>query len=591
MMSSYQLANLELIAKSISELHFEEILTNLCEQNPNHFSICFKSGVKYLFEGSLSLWQTLQINPLSLKRLIEKNNTREETENLSAGQFFLDIQHEIGINDITMAHFLEEMHNTLYSECKILEKIKNLSIDQIEKIPFDQLQFFLSGHPKILLNKGRMGFGVKALDNYAPENEKTMQFMWLLVHKDLPIFSSNTFEKSLDQNYFYQNVFSENENHEITHFLNTHFLNSEDYTLFPVHPWQFDRFIAIQYASYIDNKTIIPFKTAGAMYRPQISLRTFFNADNEKSCDIKVSLTVLNTSAYRGIGALGIETSHELSSYLSMIIEKDQFFHDHPTHVLKEIAAASIVHPYFSKIQSPPYRYNEMLGYIVRESHHHYLKQDESALMSGAFFLKDKLGKSLIAEYIKRSNIEADKWIEAYTRNVILPLYHLQLSHGVGIVAHGQNIVVKFKNFLPTGVFLKDFQGDLRFSQSIKDNLPEGLSKIKTLPADYLIHDLLTGHFITVWRFISPLLQAEEVISEEKTYAIMGNVIEEYLKKYWPEIYHNHGHPLNLLRTKIEKIILNKVRFTIGYQDSDERPVPLTGTALKNPLAQTRDII
>lgn len=591
MMSSYQQANLELIAKSISELHFEEIITELIEHKPNEFSVTFQSGVTYFFHGVYSLWQTLQIDAKSIKRQVDKNKFIQENENLSAGQFFIDIQKEIAINDITLAHFLEEMHNTLYSETKIIEKIKNLSFNQIEEIPFDQLQFYLSGHPKILLNKGRMGFGVNALENYAPESEKNMQFMWLLVHKDLPLFSSNTTEENLFHNYFYQNVFSKENCHELSNYLSTHSINQNDYTLFPVHPWQFDRFIAIQYSTYIDNKKFIPFKLAGANFRPQISLRTFFNADNKKSCDIKVSLTVLNTSAYRGIGSTGIETSFELSNYLSTIIDQDAFFSDHPTHVLKEKVAASIAHPHFSELQFPPYRYNEMLGYIVRESHHQYLKDDESALMSGAFFLKDKMEKSLIAEYIKRSNVGADKWIETYTRKVILPLYHLQLSHGVGIVAHGQNIVVKFKNYLPSGVFLKDFQGDLRFSQTIKENFPEVLTTIKKLPPEYLIHDLLTGHFITVWRFISPLLQAENIISEEKTYAIMGNVIEDYLKQYQTEIYQSHDHPLNLLRTKIERVILNKVRFTIGYQDSETRPVPLTGTPLKNPLAKARNIL
>lgn len=590
-MTTYQKANLDLIAKSISELHFEEILTNLVEHTDHNYSLNLSCGVSYFFHAHYTIWQTLVIDPLTIKRKDQLKNIIQDASNLLAAQFFLDIQKEMDINDITMAHFLEEMHHTLFSEATILEKIQSLSFNDHIHIAtsVDQLQFYLSGHPKILLNKGRMGFGAEALKKYAPENERPMKFFWLLVHNALPVFSHprtvSTNNQNLYEHYFFNNCFSIDDQNNLKNLIKDLSLNPNDYTLFPVHPWQYDRYIAIHYALDIAMNKIIPFKRAGALYQPQISLRTFMNTENAKACDIKVSLTVLNTSAYRGISTAGVESSYELSDFLTTIISNDPFFHHHPTHVLKEITAASIPHPHYSMIKAPPYRYNEMLGYVVRESHHHYLNKGEWALMSGAFFLKDKVEQSLIGQYIKHSKITVDQWIEAYTKNVILPLYHLQLSHGIGLVSHGQNIVVKFKNFCPSGVFLKDFQGDLRFSTDPTHKKPEKLKAIKTLPPEYLIHDLFTGHFLTVWRFISPLLEKEGLISENKIYNIMAKIIGNYLKDYHPVIYLNPYHPLNLLRPKMEKIILNKVRFSLGYQDSEMRPLPLTGTPLDNPLA------
>lgn len=588
-MTPYQKANLNLIAKSISELHFEEILKVqehfFIEAKTHQFSLHLQSGVRYEFQAKKTIWDTLKIDPTSLKRFPLLNDAKFDTK-LFAAQFFLDAQKEMAITDITLAHFLEEMHNTLYSEEKIIRKIANLSISNIHTQNIDDLQFYLSGHPKILLNKGRLGFGASALKHFSPEEEQSIQFFWLLIHRDLFLKSHTTDELKIEENYFYNNVFSLAEQKNLIIFAEKNNIDLSSYSLFPVHPWQMDRFVEIQYKEEIDQQKIIPYKEAGVEYQPQISLRTFSNKANKKECDIKVSLTILNTSAYRGIAPEGVVTSHAITQYLSNIIEKDFFFKEHPTHVLKEVDAASIPHRYFSKIAAPPYRYNEMLGYIVRESHYHYLQSDEVALMAGSFFLVDIDNKSLIGECIKRSGLSPDEWIENYTKNVILPLYHLQLTHGVGLVAHGQNIVVKLKNHVPNGVFLKDFQGDLRLAKDPRFHFPPSLSTIKQLPPEYLIHDLITGHFITTWRFISPLLESENIITEKNCYQTMAKIIHQYLENHHPTILKTKDHPLNLMREKWEKVILNKVRFTIGYQDSEMRPTPLTGNELLNPLYQ-----
>lgn len=44
------------------------------------------------------------------------------------------------------------------------------------------------------------------------------------------------------------------------------------------------------------------------------------------------------------------------------------------------------------------------------------------------------------------------------------------------------------------------------------------------LSADYLIHDLQTGHFVTVLRFISPLMQACN-LSEYRFYQLLAQVL------------------------------------------------------------------
>ena len=138
------------------------------------------------------------------------------------------------------------------------------------------------------------------------------------------------------------------------------------------------------------------------------------------------------------------------------------------------------------------------------------------------------------------------------------------------------------KNFRPVGVILKDFQGDLRLADnSILLERPEFLeiaAKIDKMPANYLIHDLMTGHMVTVLRFVSEVMEESDGLKEIEFYKILSSVVSEYLegKSIDPE--------LNFLNQSIHRVLLNKVRFKVGYGDSSERPKPVVGNNLVSPL-------
>jgi aerobactin synthase len=149
-------------------------------------------------------------------------------------------------------------------------------------------------------------------------------------------------------------------------------------------------------------------------------------------------------------------------------------------------------------------------------------------------------------------------------------------------VAHGQNIVLIMKDYFPTGMILKDFHGDMRLSSELPVEGEKAFGSFKDrltqLPRHYLIHDLITGSFITVHRFISLVMKESMNYPEENYYALMNQVLKD-----------EPGSDI-LLRPEFEKLLLNKVRFKIGYGDSDERPLPILGGPLKNPIAHYKEI-
>ena len=553
--------NVELVAKSLAELLYEEIFFATEDKKKGTYSVHLKSGIIYRFEAKKSTWDFFQIAPDTIERI-------PQIASLEATVFFQDANADLEMSDITFAHFNEELHNTLYSEMKILHNRKNRNASELALLSGEELQPYLSGHPKILLNKGRIGFSANDLEKYAPEYCGKFQLMWIAVKKSELLEASSEEMRNYFKNQLLKNDLE---------------FTSDDYSLIPVHPWQFDRFIKVQFQKEIAQKSIIVLREMGPFYQPQISIRTLSNISDPSAYDLKLSLTILNTSAYRGIASDCIHIGPKLSEKIEQICQTDPLLIESNTSVLKEVYAASFVHPDFHAIKNAPYRYKEFLGCVVRESANSKIAKDEKAIMTGSLFFVDDKGCSLIGEYINRSGLSAEEWIKRYFSHVVIPLYHLQLSKGIGIVSHGQNIVLKLKSYKPSGMFIKDFQGDLRINQDYIKNYPESFKTIKTLPGQYLIHDLITGHFITVLRFISPILDKQKKLSEKKFYEILSLEIENYLQKYHPELKSND--PMNLLRPEFERVILNKVRFKNGYEDSAQRPLPLLGKNLINPLA------
>ncbi|MFN3454248.1 MAG: hypothetical protein ACK41T_04755, partial [Pseudobdellovibrio sp.] len=125
-------ANKNLIAKAIGELTFEEIISPLKVASSNEGSLwCdyrlnLASGINYEFKGWLTIFNYLRVKPESLKRFSEDSSASEP---LLAGQFFIDAQKELGLTDIVLGQYLQEMQTTLYSDVLLLSKNHELRVE------------------------------------------------------------------------------------------------------------------------------------------------------------------------------------------------------------------------------------------------------------------------------------------------------------------------------------------------------------------------------------------------------------------------------------------------------------------------------
>ncbi|ABA58282.1 Siderophore synthetase component, IucA/IucC [Nitrosococcus oceani ATCC 19707] len=571
---SWEIANRNLIAKAISELYFEEIISQeVREIKKGLYALKIEENLTYIFEAYKSVWCHLVIDERSLKR--------SDGLELDAANFFKETQHLTKMNDITLANFMEEMLHTLYSDQTILKK--KISSQEMSQLGFLEVESYLDGHPKIILNKGRIGWSPDDLSMFSPEHAKEIQFYRVAIKKNLVTVNHQK------EKFFSEIIYADLEKREINLLkekLANKKYNAESYYIIPIHPWQWENRIKIFFQKDISKNNIIFLSSAGDSYKPYISLRTFSNCSNPYLCDVKLPISILNTSCIRGIPARYISIASEISEGVEAIIKQDDCLFNANVDCLKDIAAFSYVEPSYKNIPGAPYQYKEFLGAVWRESSVTKLKSNEKCLMTGALSYLDGNKKSLIGCLIENSSLTIDEWLEEYFKKVVIPLYHLQSHYGIGLVAHGQNTILKLNNNAPSGLIIKDFHGDLRLNKNFpaetrKYFSDKTIEKLDILPSDHIIYDLITGHFISVLRFISQALFLSHGYKEKKFYSVLGTIIHDYEKKY-----PTRSKTPSLLTPNYHRVLLNKVRFIIGYQDTAQRPKPQLGNPLLNPLIE-----
>jgi len=569
---SWEIVNRNLIVKAISELYYEEIFTDgIREVEEGSYILELNEDITYHFNAFKSIWCDLVINADSLKR--------SDGLELDAARFFIETQHLTRMGDITLANFLEEMLHTLYSDQVLLQK--SISVDEMYQLDSLGIEAYLNGHPKLILNKGRIGWSPSDLLAFSPENSNAFRFYRVAIKKNLLTINC---QKDQSIGAVIGADLSDQEIDALKEACIDKKIDFDSYYIIPIHPWQWENKIRIFFQNDINKGNIVFLSSTGDLYRPHISIRTFSNCSNRQLYDVKLPISILNTSCVRGIPAHYISIASEISEGVESILKQDQVLLEANTDCLKDVAAFSYIAPEYCEIKDAPYRYKEFLGAIWRESSLTKLKQNEKCLMTGSLSYLDKNGNSLIGLLIEKSLLSIEHWLEQYFRKVVIPLYHLQSQYGIGLVAHGQNTLLKTKCGIPSGLIIKDFQGDLRLNK----NLPAKtrrlfsisvLNKIDFLPSEHIIYDLITGHFVSVLRFISQALFISHHYKEVNFYHLLGSVISDYESKYPTQ-----SNVPSLLTPNFHRVLLNKVRFEIGYQDSTQRPKPQLGNPLMNPL-------
>ncbi|MCO1336436.1 IucA/IucC family siderophore biosynthesis protein [Microbulbifer sp. OS29] len=575
-------ANRALLQKSMAELCYEQALRARAEED-GRYSVTLTSGVIYRFKGQMTIWDWLLIDSKSIERESDGQTLPAD----DAAQFFIDAGEDLEATPSTLGNLLHELANTLVADVNLLQKRERLDAQTLAALPDEQLQCLLDGHPKAMVNKGRIGWGAQEFNTYGTEAAQGVRLLWLAVRRELTVSGSST---QWDWPKLLAESLSEKELHQLDDVCQEKGVNWQEFLPLPVHPWQWQHHIRQHYAQQIFRGELVLLGEFGDEYLPQVSLRTLSNLARPQALHVKLPLTVLNTSCYRGIPGKFMRCGPALSEWMEQLCKRDEQLQARGTGVLQELAGVHVPHLHHELIDGTPYRYRELLGATWRQSPASLCVEGERHLLMAALLQRDASGKSVVSALIEASGLSVQAWLEQLFDATVVPLYHLLSRYGVGLVAHSQNLTLVLRDNKVVRVLLKDFQGDLRLAQGNfpdRADLPEAAAKaLDELPANYIIHDLFTGHFVTVLRYLSTQLMTECGLKELEFYQVLARVLRRYQASAIQDTASmaERFQQFNLFRPHIERVCINRVRLRQGYDDSAERPVPIVGGDLDNPL-------
>lgn len=570
-MTCWEQVNREMAAKILAELEYERVL-HASEITSGQWRIDLRQQ-HWIFSAKRGIWGWLHIDPASLEN--------SATPDVEAEQVLRQLALILAMTDAQTAEHLEDLYATLRSDMQLIQARQGMNADALIALDPDELQCLLSGHPKFIFNKGRRGWGLDALRAYAPEYRGRFRLHWVAVRRERLVWSCS---EDCNSHALLSSAMSQVELARFNQRWQECRLD-EGWLPLPLHPWQWQQKIALHFLPLLARGEMVDLGEFGDEFLAQQSLRTLTNASRHSSWDIKLPLTIYNTSCYRGIPGKYIAAGPMASHWLQQQFAQDATLAESGAKILGEPAAGYLLHEGYAALPAAPYRYQEMAGVIWRENPSCYLREGERAVLLAALMESDEAGRPLTDAWIAQSGLSAEVWLYRLFNATVIPFYHLMCRYGVSLIAHGQNVTLVMKDHVPQYILLKDFQGDMRLvDQAFPEaaSLPEAVKTVTArLSADYLIHDLQTGHFVTVLRFISRLTQYSGV-SETRFYQLLAEVITRYMDRH-PQMVERFAM-FDLFKPQIIRVVLNPVKLTYPGQDGGSRMLPHYLTDLDNPL-------
>lgn len=572
--------NRRFAAKMLSEFVFEQLLAY---ESKNDASFEIKIGqAVYAFNGMVNVWRQPLIDADSLVRIGQQHQDIPQPLD-DCNVLFNDLAAIMPCDALIWSQYVYECLNTLYSDYRLALKQHETAPEQWLALSPAKLHTLSDGHPKALPNKGRINWGEEELAHFSPEAQQAFQLRWLAVHQSVGRFWPQTNENARS---FYLHCMDDNTYRQQYHHLAQQGLNAEEYRLLPVHPWQWSHFISIQFRRLLAENLLVDLGISGDFYLPQPSLRTLSNITRPKMMDIKLPLTLLNTSSYRGLPECYLSIAAKLSQWLQTVCHQDALF-QHGVRVQAEPYSAFVPHPFYSRQTGAPYQYQEMLGAVWRESAESKSDTGETVYMAAVLQQKLPDGQSMIGRLIQQSGLPVEEWLSRLFDVTAVPLWHWQCAYGLGFISHGQNLNIVFENHAPKAILLKDIQGDLfvseHFPQPPSAALPPDIAAIlPKMPPHYLIHNLWTGYFASVLRFSAGLLHQESLFSETAFWQLLAKRLRRYQEQHpqWQTAFDAY----DLFQPMMPRLSINRARLASGYDNRAARPGHIRAEDIRNPL-------
>ncbi|MFD7323404.1 IucA/IucC family protein [Streptomyces sp. NPDC059875] len=572
-----------LLAKTIGEFAYEEIVepvpADTATDTPGHpdrYLLRLDDGSSLTFTARRGAYGSWRVAPGSLNL-----DGRPMTDPLA---FLVRARGLLGLDGATLGHLIRELTTTLAADARLDRTA--MTADRLADLGYAELEGHQTGHPWLVLNKGRIGFSATDAARWAPEARSTTHLPWIAVSTDLAAYRGVPGLDTPDRLYAGELDDDIRESFHAT--LRARGLDPDRYLLLPVHPWQWDEIILPLYAPAVAAGAIVPLPADRDQRLPQQSIRTFLNTSRPDRHTVKLPLSVLNTLVWRGLPTERTIAAPAVTSWVHGLRDADPFLRDEcGVILLGEVASVTVEHPLYDRLPEVPYQYKELLGAIWREPLR--LPPGERARTLAALLHTDPNGRAFVAELVERSGLAPTVWLQHLFAALLPPLLHFLYQYGTVFSPHGENAIVVYDDQdVPVRLAIKDFVDDVNISARPlpeHDAMPDDVRAVLlTEEPDFLTQFIHSGLFVGVFRYLAPLCEEQLAVPEADFWALVRAEILRHQARF-PELKERF-ELFDLLTPRIERLCLNRNRLHLdGYRDRPQRPHAAVHGTVPNPLA------
>lgn len=534
--------------KMLGELSYEHMLEPVADGAEYRLEL---PGAGYTFRARRGAFAAWTVEPGSARRSGEPA-TDPRT-------LVVDAREVLGLSGLRLADVLAELTATVANEAARLRRAPTAAA--LSTMDYDVADGHLTGHPRLVLNKGRVGFSAADRARYAPEAGADLRLRWFAVH---PAHAEFRCVDELSRDTLLDAELGG---------LRAEFAAKApaDYVWVPVHPWQADEIVGTLYAAELATGVVIDLGESADAYRPHQTVRTLANVSTPGRHDVKTAVSVRNTLVYRGLNSAATLAGPSVTAWLRRIGAEDPLLaREYRFGLLGEVASVSVTHPLFGHLEELPYRFHETLGALWREPIR--LAEGERALSFAALPYRGPDGVSVLAHLIGGGDPVA--WLTRLFDLVLTPLLQWLLRHGVGFCPHGQNLILVVDTAgVPRRVLIKDFaQGvDLLDEQldSYASLPPEAAADMLRWPAHLLAQSLFSSVFSGQFRFWAELLLDELGLPRAAFWAPVREIVGRYRDEN-PDLAARFD-ACRLFAPDVERVTLNREHFAGQGFDKVER--------------------
>ncbi|WP_121252181.1 GNAT family N-acetyltransferase [Nocardioides ferulae] len=507
---------------------------------------------------------------------------------LDAQAFVVEFAERLGIPEQLLATYLEELAATLASSMWKLAH-RDAPVSELVDAGYQDVEGAMTeGHPAFVANNGRIGFGLDDYTAYAPETGADVRLVWLAARR------AHT-RLSLGEGLTEQTLYAEELDAEVRErfagVLAGLGLDPADYLYLPVHPWQWTNKVAVTFAPDLARRDLVHLGAGPDDYRPQQSIRTFFNTSRPDRHYVKTALAIQNMGFLRGLSPAYMGPTPAINDWVAGVVEGDATLRECGFEVLRERAAVGYTGDAFHGlahergVKSPQ---QKMLAALWRESPVSRLADGERLVTMASLLHRDRAGRSFVAALVAASGLDPATWVRRYLRAYVRPVVHCLLAHELAFMPHGENLVLVLRGGAPVRALMKDIGEEI----AVMDDrpLPPDVERVRAkVPDDVKALALHTDVFDGFLRYLGAILEVDGLLPERAFWAEVGRCVREHHDDH-PELA-GAAAAYDLFRPEFRHSCLNRLqlRNTLQMVDlTDQAESLIYAGTLANPIAEHR---